>query len=50
MYEITEEAVYLANVLNSELREVIANVALCKFLRQDAPVVRLLGALNTTAA
>lgn len=50
MYEITEEAVYLANVLNSELREVIANVALCKFLRQDARVVRLLGALNTTAA
>lgn len=32
MYEIIEEAVYLANVLNSELREVIANVALCEFL------------------
>lgn len=31
MYEIIEEVVYRASILNSEPRKVIANAALCEF-------------------
>lgn len=51
MREILEEAVYPAKVLNSELPEKRSlTLPSANSSRQDACVVRLLGALNTAAA